>query len=213
MNQVSRRTPHPQLLAWLLLLIATTATALSAQDYALSPISLQEARDRVAELRQQPQPAAEALPKLPPKEMFETTADYEKRTLPITDRNQQVLDQFDSRIEALTRAYYAVPDLKPALVSYDADRLELTFSLTAAPTPVALTFGTLAEAAQARAMHDDWLKVGLMSSYYDADEPPEPSLIWQGHLMLGFSNSLPPPGQAAGGAVVSPEALTASVTA
>ena len=136
--------------------------------------ALDQARGQVHELeRQLAEKRASALP-IPPKDMFETTADYEKRKQTAEIQRETQLLPLIGQIDALKRANYPDANVKPVFVMYDADAKLLTAEVASE------RFTFPVDNAEARQIHDAWADVTVGFPYTDsAAQSACPVLLWQ----------------------------------
>jgi TonB family protein len=150
------------------------ATAHGNAPAMVSSPALDQARGEVHQLQRQVAEKRASALSIPPKDMFETTADYEKRKHAAEIAHEVQLLPLVGQIDSLRNAVYPDGNLKPLFVSYDADAKLLIVEIAGE------RFSFPLDNTDAKQMHDAWAGVAVGFEYFEAvEQPPCPVLLWQ----------------------------------
>lgn len=140
------------------LFIGLFISSLSLKAQVLSPLTIAEAHAKEAELTARIESVSKSAPSLAPKDMFESTADFNARKQRWTEDQEKLLEPVRRQLEKLQKDLYTDPAVKPKFVSYDADSELMAVRVSDGTVQVKISKGT------AKKMHDSWAGIGFASS-------------------------------------------------
>ena len=140
------------------LFIGLFISSLSLKAQVLSPLTIAEAHAKEAELTARIESVSKSAPPLDPKDMFESTADFNARKQRWTEDQEKLLEPVRRQLEKLQKDLYTDPAVKPEFVSYDADSELMAVRVSDGTVQVKISKGT------AKKMHDSWAGIGFASS-------------------------------------------------
>jgi TonB family protein len=114
-----------------------------------------------------------------PKDMFETTAEYEKRRQTAERFLEFALLPLEEETASIKAALYLVPHEKPEFKSYDADNQILTSGLLGKDR-----VGFMIAPRDAKAMYAHWPSVQILARYFDAGTQPNVLALLCGDRLL-----------------------------
>jgi TonB family protein len=163
----------------------------SASGPAVSSLTLDQARDQVHQLEQQIADKKATAQQVPPKDMFESTVDYEKRKKATEAQFEAQVLPLKRQILVLRGSTYLDRNVRPAFVTYDADAKVLTAEIGSKQ------FRFLVGIAEAKQMHGAWSSITAGFGYSDIGEQSIcPVLLWQ---KTKYSPTWCPPGTSSSG--------------
>ena len=181
---------HPLLVLVITILIGSAALAQSSPP-SLSVLTIQQAEQRMHVLEKEISDTLAAGPALAPKDMFESTADFNKRKQQWSVRQDRQVQNMRLALEQLKQQFYVDNSIRPSFVSYDADSQILVVQI---PKDLRVTFGI--RPAEAKEMHESWEqvrvsyrprplpdpKLGLDQASFDKINP---GLVWRNQVYRG----------------------------
>ncbi len=121
----------------------------------VSTVSIQVAREQLRQLQGEIAAALKSLPPLPPKDQYESTAEYGRRNQAWFELRDQRLGPILLAEEKLKSQLYLDASEKPEFVSYDADAELLAANISGGACYFRIPKET------AKSMHDSWSKVAV----------------------------------------------------
>jgi TonB family protein len=144
---------------------AVCPVAAQMHSLSLSKLTFQEAGQRLQAIEKELSDALTSIPPVPPKDQFETTADYQKRNQAWFALKGQRTRPLDVEKDQLRRHVYVDGYLTPDFQSYDADSETLTAGISGENCLFKVSPGA------AKDMHDSWSKVSVARSLPDENGP------------------------------------------
>ena len=144
------------------LFIGLFISSLSLKAQVLSPLTIAEAHAKEAELTARIESVSKSAPPLAPKDMFESTADFNARKQKWAEAQEQRLKPLRSELEKLKTDLYVDPMVRPEFVSYDADLEWLSVQLRDEVLKIKVPKKT------AKTMYDAWSSVSYASNKADS---------------------------------------------
>jgi TonB family protein len=142
--------------------------------YAVSGLSIDQARNQLRQLEKQLDEQVKALPPLRPKDISETTAEYEKRKAEYERQSAPLLSAVRANIGQVKSTFYRLAGENPVFKTYNADNQTLTAAV------LNKSFDAIVEPGIAKEMRQDWSSVQVAVSYFEADfQPGTIVLLWK----------------------------------